>query len=170
MTVVAYETEYRAQLSSRTAGFMPCLMKALVAGIITAASLAAGFSIAMDLGSGSVYPETALLVFVMVGVGALFLSIVLLGPVAAAVARPFYRRGVRTTDTYVGLGAATAAALPLVMTLITIMTGAPAIDVLGVAVIGTAWFGISGAVGGLFFARSARNYDLKDIRHAAEHF
>jgi hypothetical protein len=145
-------------------------MKALVAGIITAASLAAAFSSAMSLGTGSFHPATALVAFVMVGVGALFLSIVLLGPVAAAVARPFYRRGVRMTATYVALGATTAAALPLVIALITIMTGGPATDVLGIAVIGTAWFGLSGAVGGLFFARSARNYDLKDIRHAAEHF
>jgi hypothetical protein len=98
------------------------------------------------------------------------------GPVAALLARPAYRRGVRSPIIFGLMGAVIAIVIPLAVYAFGISQLSPDDAALRnsewvwITLLGGLWFGVSGAVGGIVFARSLHRRDLKRLREAALSF
>ena len=157
-----------------TRGFIISIVRALAAGDLMGAGLAGFVSLIMQLSeAGSLIHSLpiAIRMALLVGGTGVIASVFPLGPLAALLARHPYRRGVRSQPYYGLMGAATSLALPVAILAFYFLntTDSPVFEADDAMwwLAGALWFAISGATGGIVFARSIRSYDPKDLRDVA---
>lgn len=157
--------------------FLRFVIGALLAGGLTAACLGAAVAFLTSLaGAGTIVEnivdglQVATLVFFVTVIAGSVLSIFPFGPVAYVVARYAYRRNLREVTTYAFLGAATTALLPGFFIIVALLAEGPRIIEATATVISLAylaWFAISGAAGGMAFAkrlnRAERGENFADV-------
>jgi hypothetical protein len=168
------------QPSNQLTGFMPALLRALAAGGLSGAVLGAlaSFSLSISVSPLGDAVSQTLFAFLAMGAASVLISIFPLGPLAWLTFRTAYRRGLRSLWSLGLVGALTAASVPLAFSffypfLVAMGTPQPrdaTSEVVVIAIVGSLWFGISGAVGGVVFARIMRQRDFTSLRDAASSF
>ena len=161
-----------------TTGFIGSLIKGLIAGSFTSASLAAmaAFLSFFVIDSGKNAQNLIaipLVTFIFTGLVALVLAAFPIGPIAALTAAPFYRRGFRTPWTFTILGAAAASVLPILLLTYELIANpslALELDTLSTSGLILAWFAISGAIGGRKFALAIIEHEQHDASRVANQF
>lgn len=134
--------------------FMAYLVKGLAWGVVAATAILVGELLRESMLStqpvnGALYAIVIFCAVIVMAIVAFFL-----GPIAALLAWPIYRRGIRAPSVYAIAGAVAAASLPLGVTLLNGSLFES--NRMEWALFHIAWFAISGAFGGFMAARSLR--------------
>jgi len=134
------------------AEFTALLLKGLAWGAVAATAILVGSLLREAMASAQPVNEAIYLIIIFCAVVASFFLAFIVGPIAALLAWPLYRRGIRAPSVYAIAGAVAAASLPLGFTLLDGSLFEPKRIEGNLFFI--AWFTLSGAFGGFMAARA----------------